>query len=81
MLAGGMATALHSQTRFLDDLASLGVRTGDGLFVQASMGAIGRMVGGPRTVVETLLEAVGGAGLIGMPGLSSDAYCPSDLDR
>lgn len=81
MLAGGMAAAFHIHADLRADLAALGVQWGDGLFVHASMRAIGHVVGGPRTVVEALLEAVGEAGLIGMPGFSSDACFPADLDR
>ena len=75
-----MAFAFHTRSTLLDDLHSLGVRKGDGLFVHASMKAIGYIVGGPRTLVETLLGAVGDTGLIGMPGFSTDAYFPPDVD-
>ncbi|MEM9497271.1 MAG: AAC(3) family N-acetyltransferase [Pseudomonadota bacterium] len=64
-----------------DDLASLGVCERDGLFVHASMKAVGSVVGGPRTVIEALLNAVGDDGLVGMPGFSSDAYFPTHIDR
>ena len=77
----GMVSLFHTQSSLLNDLVSLGVRKGDGLFVHGSMRAIGFAVGGPRTIVTTLLEAVGETGLIGMPGFSSDAYFPSDVDR
>ncbi|MDJ0827587.1 MAG: AAC(3) family N-acetyltransferase [Rhodobacter sp.] len=76
-----MAFAFHTRSTLLDDLGSLGVRRGDGLFVHASMKAIGYVVGGPRTILEALLEAVGDTGLIGMPGFSTDAYFPSEIDR
>nr|WP_180287348.1 AAC(3) family N-acetyltransferase [Puniceibacterium antarcticum] len=76
-----MVSVSHTQRSLLDDLISLGVREGDGLFVHGSMSAIGSTTGGPRAIVETLLEAVGETGLIGMPGFSSDAYFPSDVDR
>lgn len=76
-----MNSVPYSQERLLCDLSSLGVREGDGLFVHGSMKAIGSVTGGPRTIVETLLEAVGETGLIGMPGFSSDAYFPADIDR
>ena len=76
-----MAFAFHTRSTLLENLHSLGVRQGDGLFVHASMKAIGYVVGGTRTVVETLLEAVGDTGLIGMPGFSTDAYFPPDVDR
>ncbi|MEM8789764.1 MAG: AAC(3) family N-acetyltransferase [Pseudomonadota bacterium] len=71
----------HTIIGLSDDLAVLGVRPGDGLFVHASMRAIGGVVGGPRMVVQGLLDAVGPGGLVGMPGFSNDAYFPAGLDR
>ncbi|WP_316015053.1 AAC(3) family N-acetyltransferase [Roseobacter sp. HKCCA0434] len=59
-----------------DDLFALGIAPGDTLFVQASMSALGRVVGGPRIVVQALLDAVGTDGLIGMPAFSDDATMP-----
>ena len=75
-----MTLSFQTRTSLLTNLRTLGVREGDGLFVHASMKAIGYVVGGPRTLVEVLLEAVGGTGLISMPGFSTDAYFPSDID-
>ncbi|MEM7269134.1 MAG: AAC(3) family N-acetyltransferase [Pseudomonadota bacterium] len=62
------------------DLRALGVEEGDGLFVHSSMKAIGETVGGPRMVVEALLSSVGSTGLIGMPGFSTDAYFPANIE-
>ncbi len=67
----------------VNDLKMIGVADGDGLFVHASLGAIGTVVGGARAVVEALIEAVGDHGLIAMPAFSSDAYeqnLPSSVD-
>ena len=75
-----MASVFHTQTSLLDDLTSLGVYEGDGLFVHGSMSAVGATVGGARTIVESLLKSVGGTGLVGMPGFSSDAYFPAGVD-
>lgn len=75
-----MVAVFHTQTNLLDDLISLGVGAGDGLFVPGSMSAVGNTVGGARTVVERLLQAVGGTGLVGMPGFSSDAYFTAEVD-
>ncbi|MEM1420863.1 MAG: AAC(3) family N-acetyltransferase [Pseudomonadota bacterium] len=61
------------------DLGTLGVRSGDGVFVHTSLGQIGRVIGGPRALIEALLDVVGPDGLIGMPGFSTDAYDPVDL--
>lgn len=76
-----MNSESHTMESLVDGLVSLGVQAGDGLFVHGSMKAIGPVIGGPKTVVETLLQTVGKNGLIGMPGFSSDAYFPADIDR
>lgn len=64
-----------------DDLAAqlsaLGVGHGDGVFVHTALGQIGHVIGGPRSVIEALIDAVGDRGLIGMPGFSRDAYDPA----
>jgi len=65
----------------IDALNELGLRKGDGLFVHASMNAIGSVHGGPETVIEALFDVVGNTGLIGMPGFSSEAIFPDDVDR
>ncbi|PCI63795.1 MAG: AAC(3) family N-acetyltransferase [Kordiimonadales bacterium] len=62
-----------------DSLRALGVHEGDGLFVHASMSAIGPTVGSARAVVEALLSAVGRTGLLAMPGFSTDAYFPPNI--
>ncbi len=76
-----MIDRIISATTLKEDLRILGVSPGDGLFVHASMNAIGSTIGGPRAAVEALLSTVGGNGLISMPGFSIDAYFPSHLDR
>lgn len=76
-----MVTVMHTQRSLLENLDALGVRPGDGLFVHASMRAVGPTVGGVRTVLESLFEAVGEAGLIGMPGFSADACFPPGVER
>ena len=63
------------------DLKSLGLRERDGVFVHASMRAIGLVVGGPRTIIEALFSVIGAKGLVAMPGFSTDAYFPADIDR
>ncbi len=72
---------IRSLSTLQSDLHRLGVREGDGLFVHASMKAVGPTIGGARTVVEALLQAVGPEGLVGMPGASSDAYFPPYLNK
>lgn len=74
-----MTGHINSVSSLQNNLHTLGVREGDGLFVHASMHAIGPTIGGARAVVEALLSAVGGAGLLAMPGFSTDAYFPSNI--
>nr|WP_255733359.1 AAC(3) family N-acetyltransferase [Ruegeria sp. Ofav3-42] len=76
-----MDSNFHTLESLVSDLVSLGVQKGDGLFVHGSMKAVGPVVGGPRTVIEALLRAVGETGLVGMPGFSGDAYFPAEMDR
>jgi len=75
-----MTDKISSKASLLADLRALGVNEGDGLFVHASMRAIGATIGGARAVVEALFSAVGSKGLLAMPGFSTDAYFPSDID-
>ena len=72
---------LISQHSLVSQLTALGVAPGDGVFVHASLRAIGPVIGGPRAVILALHDAVGGDGLIAMPGVSTDAYFPEWLDR
>jgi len=48
----------------VDDLVRLGIQKGDLLNVKLSMKSIGYVIGGPRTVLEALIEAVGIEGTI-----------------
>ncbi|QBF32754.1 AAC(3) family N-acetyltransferase [Thalassococcus sp. S3] len=63
------------------DMTALGIAEGDGVFVHASLGAIGPVVGGARAVIEALQDCVGPGGLIGMPAFSQDARWPDLIDR
>ena len=48
-------------------LKGVGVRTGDTLLVHSSLSACGRIVGGARTIIEALIEAVGPDGNFFVP--------------
>ncbi|MEM8811464.1 MAG: AAC(3) family N-acetyltransferase, partial [Pseudomonadota bacterium] len=71
-----MTSRIQTRAGLRYDLTALGIREGDGLFDHPSMKAVGFVVGGPRTIIESLQAAAGEAGLIGMPGFSTDAYFP-----
>lgn len=75
-----MQTAFSTRDSLVADAGQLGLVAGDGVVVHASMRAVGRTVGGPRTVIEALLAAVGEAGLVAMPGFSEDAALPAWAD-
>lgn len=72
---------INTRLSLSDDLSNLGLSAGDGVFVHASLRPIGPLVGGPRVVIEALLDVVGKDGLVVMPGFSEDAKFPPDLDR
>lgn len=61
------------------ELRAAGINPGDGLFVHTALGQIGPVIGGPRGVIQALINAVGPTGLIGMPGFSTDAYDPVEI--
>ena len=64
--------------RLRTDLAKLGVQEGDILCVHSAYGQLGYVIGGPRTVLESLLDSVGGHGTVMMPTYSGDLSDPSD---
>ncbi|BBY46638.1 AAC(3) family N-acetyltransferase (plasmid) [Mycolicibacterium arabiense] len=59
------------------DLDHLGVRPGDTLIVHASMRAVGRLLGGPATLLSALEDAVGVAGTIVAPAFTTYLADPS----
>lgn len=70
----------NTYSSLMRELSDLNIGEGDGLFIHGSMGKIGATIGGARSVIEALFSSVGETGLIGMPGFSTDAYFPSDID-
>jgi aminoglycoside 3-N-acetyltransferase len=76
-----MDRLFHTRKSLSEDLSTLGLEPGDGVFVHASMKAVGPVIGGPRMLIEALLQAVGPEGLLGMPGFSGDAVFPEGMAR
>ncbi|MDP7250489.1 MAG: AAC(3) family N-acetyltransferase [Planctomycetota bacterium] len=56
--------------RLLQDLQSLGVETGDTLFIHSSFKSLGKVEGGAGTVVQALESVVGGSGTVLMPSFN-----------
>ncbi|MBN1217931.1 MAG: AAC(3) family N-acetyltransferase [Anaerolineae bacterium] len=56
--------------RIADDLRAIGVRSGGVLLVHSSLSAMGYVAGGPETVIQGLLRAVGSKGTLLLPALS-----------
>lgn len=60
------------------DLQALGVEEGDVLLVHSSLSSMGHVPGGPETVVQGLLEALGNGGTLLMPALSYEHVTSKD---
>lgn len=68
----------HTIERLHSDLAALGVRPGDTLFVHSSFKSLGPVLGGAATVVAALERAVGADGLLLMPSFN---LTPKEKDQ
>ena len=64
---GGARCAPLGLSDLVRDLASLGVNPGDLLMVHSSLRSIGLVDGGPETVVDALLQALGPEGTLVVP--------------
>jgi aminoglycoside N3'-acetyltransferase len=59
-----------SKVQIVRDLEKLGVKKGDVLYVHSSLRSIGFVQGGPDTVINAMLEAVGPNGTLVLPAFS-----------
>ncbi|MBS1053314.1 aminoglycoside N(3)-acetyltransferase [Gluconobacter kondonii] len=66
-----------TQARLVVDLQRLGILPGMTLLVHSSLSRIGWVCGGARTVIQSLLQAVGPDGTIVMPAQSCELSDPS----
>ena len=63
--------------RFVDDLTSLGLASGDVVLFHSSLKRIGWVEPGPEAVVEALLDVVGPAGTVVVPTLVPTSWAVS----
>lgn len=66
-----------TRTTLAAALRDLGVREGDLLIVHSSMSALGYVVGGAQTIVESLLDVLGDGGTLVMPSFTGDRGDPA----
>lgn len=58
-------------------LKEVGLKPGDKVLVHSSMAALGKVEGGPETVIDALIETVGEKGLVAVPTFA----CKAPFDR
>ncbi|MHA1519644.1 MAG: aminoglycoside N(3)-acetyltransferase [Promethearchaeota archaeon] len=66
-----------TKSLLIEAFQGLGLRTGDIVMVHSAMSALGWVVGGPRAIIEALMEVVTPEGTICMVGHSADNSEPS----
>ncbi|QDH16673.1 aminoglycoside N(3)-acetyltransferase [Swingsia samuiensis] len=66
-----------TKERLLTDFRKIGLSTGQIVLVHASMSRMGWVCGGARTVIESLLEAIGPKGTLVMPAQSFEYSDPA----
>jgi aminoglycoside 3-N-acetyltransferase len=70
----------HSKAEIVSDLRSLGLGAGDHVAVSVSYGNMGKIIGGPSTVLDSILDVIGEKGTLMMPTYSY-ASDPTRLQR
>lgn len=55
---------MHSFERIVNDLHSLNIKSGDVVFIRISYKAIGKVEGGPNTVIDAILNVIGESGTL-----------------
>ena len=75
-----METQLSVMTRsdLAEGLSAIGLRAGDVVCVHSSLSSLGMVIGGARTVIESLIEVVTMEGAILMPTYSGDLSDPAE---
>ncbi len=64
-----------------ETFTSLNVGPGSRIILHASLKRVGWIVGGARTVLETLMELIGPSGLLAMPSHSAEIGDPNDWEN
>jgi aminoglycoside N3'-acetyltransferase len=59
-----------TKDQLIAQLKAVGIKPGDGLVVHSAYSTIGKVVGGPDTVIDALLEVVGSEGHLMFPAFS-----------
>lgn len=70
-----------TRRRLTDALCHLGVVSGDILCVHVAMSRLGLVIGGARTLVEGLVDAVEPGGTLMMPAFSGDMSDPAEWEH
>lgn len=69
---------LNTIRRIAEDLEALGLPQGSSVLVHSSLSALGYVEGGPETVIQGLLKALGPEGTLLMPALSYEHVTPKN---
>ena len=67
-----------TRRRIVAEMRRMGVRRGDCIFLHCSLRSLGEVVGGPETVIDALLDAVGPTGTVTMPTFTFSAASTRD---
>lgn len=65
-----MSVITAARAQLARELAAVGIRSGCPVLVHSSLSSLGHVPGGPNTVIDALLDAVGPAGTLVIPTLS-----------
>jgi aminoglycoside 3-N-acetyltransferase len=65
-----MTTERETRDRIMEDLLALGVRPGGLVLMHSSLSSLGYVPGGPESVIQGLIQALGDNGTLLLPALS-----------
>ena len=70
-----------SKAQLVEDLKKIGIKEGDSVLVHSSMSKIGFVNGGPKTIVDALLEVIGNSGTLLFPTFSAAGRNKTHLEE